>query len=109
VNNEQDSFLDEIHGVVDIHVKLKKNHIILLDSINKDNTSDALRSVIDYYVKQKESLNRDKLIINVSIGLLLIGMGIIQTVWYISLLFYCIGIGGIVYSLFYYIEHKRNK
>jgi hypothetical protein len=109
VNNEQEAFLEDIQDLVQIHPKIKKQQIAILDSINKDNQSYSVRFVIDYYSKQKENLNKDKLIINLSIGILLIGMGIIQQIWYASLLFYCIGMGGIVYSIFYYIEHKRNK
>jgi hypothetical protein len=90
------------------HFSLKQSHIDFINSINSDNNSAGLQYIIDQQMKQKQITNRDKLALNLSLGLLLIGFGLVQNIWYTSIIFYGAGIGGICYGLFYYLEHKRG-
>lgn len=94
-------------SIVDCHIKLKQKQVDVLKTID-ENISNAARKVIEYYIKQKTIQNRDKLALNISLGLLLIGFGLANTIWYVSVLFYGAGVGGICYGLFYYFEHKRS-
>jgi hypothetical protein len=105
--NIQQPFLEEPNFLI-IHPKIKPFHKKILDTID-ENTSNAIRIVIDEYYKHKHSLNRDKILLYFCLGMLLVGVATIVNIWYASLIFYGTGVGCIVYGTFYYIENKRNR
>lgn len=89
-------------------IKLKLFHQNILDAIDT-NTSNAIRLVIEDYYRHNQSLNRDKLIIDLCLGMLLLGIGLIAPFWFASLAFYGVGTGCIIYGIVYFIENKRNR
>ena len=89
-------------------ITLKPFHKKILDTID-ENTSNAIRKVIEEYYKHNQIINRDKIILDFCLGMLLIGVAISVPLWYESLVFYGIGIGCIVYGIFYYVENRRKR
>lgn len=106
-NGIQPVFFNEQEHVL-IHVKIKPFHKVILDTID-DNTSNAIRIVIEKYYKYNQSMNMDKFLINFCLGMMLIGIGLLIGSWLAIIIFYAGGIGIICYGTLFFIEHRRHK
>ena len=91
-----------------IHTKIKPFHKKILDTID-ENTSNAIRKVIEYFFNHNQSINKDKMVLDFCIGMLLIGMGLLVSLWYAAIILYGTGIGCICYGILYYIENRRYR
>ena len=106
--NNQPVFNEFEPELIKIHPVIKPYHKKILDSID-ENTSNAVRIVIDQYHKHKQTVNKDKIIIDLCLGMLLIGVAISVSIWYAALVFYGTGVGCIVYGMLYFFENRRHR
>ena len=93
---------------VSIHIKIRPFHKRILDTVD-ENTSNAVRKVIDEFYRHNQSLNKDKMLIDFCLGMMLVGIGTIINIWYATVVFFGVGIGCIVYGIGYYFENRRNR
>ena len=87
-------------------IVLKPDHIDYLKIIDKDNVSNAVRVLIDTFMKQKRLLSFEKYLITFAFGFALIGIGTILPNLYISLASMGTGFGCIIFSLIKYSSGK---
>jgi hypothetical protein len=107
---------DEIYSEFDfikIHFSLKPEHIDFLKKMDPDNSSKALRILIDNFMKQKRMLSFEKYLTSFAFGLALIGIGSILPNLYISLTSMGTGLFCIIFSLAMYsrtrIRYEKGK
>ena len=95
---------------VDAHFYIKPFHLDYLKKINPDNVSNALRQVLDKYMKQQRSLHFEKYLTSLAIGLLLVAIcSTIQNLW-ISISGMLVGLFMIGYSVtMYYFGRKQYE
>lgn len=101
----QDEIIGELN-FIRVHVLLKPTHADFLKTIDKDNISKAVRTLIDTFMKQKKLLSFEKYLSSFAFGLALVGIGSILPNIYISLTSMGTGLFCILFSLYMYGKTK---
>lgn len=99
--NSQDELLGELN-FVRMSLLLKPAHADFLKKIDSNNASNAIRILIDTFMKQKRMLSFEKYLSSFAFGLALIGIGSILPNLYISLTSMGTGLFCIIFSLAMY-------
>jgi len=87
-------------------IRLSEEQEKFLSSIN-ENKTEAIRTTIDSYMKLKEYLRFEKLIIPIAIGLLLLAMGTVITNIYIFISCMVVGLIMILYGIYVFFKVKQ--
>jgi hypothetical protein len=87
-------------------IVLKPDHIDYLKTIDKDNISNAVRVLIDTFMKHKRLLSFEKYLTTFAFGLALVGIGTILPNLYISLASMGTGAFCILFSLAMYSRSR---
>ena len=110
--NSQDEILGELN-FIRMSLLLKPTHADFLDTIDKNNKSNAIRILIDTFMKQKKMLSFEKYLSSFAFGLALIGIGSILPNLYISLVSMGTGLFCILFSLYMYgktrIKYEKGE
>jgi hypothetical protein len=97
----QDEILGELN-FIRMSILLKPAHADYLKKIDVNNASNAVRILIDTFMKQKRMLSFEKYLSSFAFGLALVGIGSILTNIYISLASMGTGLFCILFSLYMY-------
>ena len=87
-------------------VRLKPEQIDFLKKIDSNSNSNAIRIIIDRYIKQTRIMTFDKYLPVFAVGFLLIGIGTLLPNIYIGLTSIAVGIFMIFYSLYMYNRYR---
>lgn len=87
-------------------IVLKPDHIDYLKTIDKNNISNAVRVLIDSFMKQKRLLSFEKYLTSFAFGLALVGIGTILPNLYVSLTSMGTGAFCILFSLVMYSRSR---
>jgi len=100
VNDKETVFYPDI---IQVHIKLTEKHLNHLKKINY-NISESVRKIIDEDIKNKKIVFYEKHLISFSIGIILLGFGVIISNIYVMLAMYLTGIFMMGFSLTQYIK-----
>ena len=106
--NIKESSVFDLNELVDGHYKLKRLHIDVLQELNPDNAAQALRFIIDEYLKNKYRDMSEKYLTLFAIGLVLFGLGITFSNIYVQIIMYVVSGIMICYSFYRYMQ-ERSK
>lgn len=101
----QESVLSELN-FIRMSILLKPSHADYLKKIDGNNASNAVRILIDTFMKQKKLLSFEKYLTSFAFGLALVGIGSILPNIYISLTSMGTGLFCILFSLYMYGKTK---
>ena len=71
MNEDQEKFLNDF-DLIQIHLKIQQRHIDFLKTIDPENQSNAIRLVIDKYMKQTKMIIMERYLLWVVFGISII-------------------------------------
>ena len=108
----QDDVLGEMN-FIRMSLLLSPKHADYLKTIDRNNSSNAIRILIDTFMKQKRILSFEKYLTSFAFGLALIGIGSLLSNIYISLTSMGTGLFCIIFSITMYsrlrIKYEKGE